>query len=67
MSSGPTEKAFVMNGLKVIVLVSQAWSTHEVLRKYLQERKDEETPVQLLGIIQAGIIPKMLLKWNLEL
>ena len=49
------KKVFVTHRIKVIAPVSHAWSTHEALHKYLQETDDAERPVQLRGVIYAGI------------
>ena len=59
------KKVFVTHGLKVIAPASHAWTTHEALRKYLQETDDNDRPVQLRGIIYAGINSKDVTKVEL--
>ena len=53
------------HGIKVIAPINHAWSTHEALRKYLQETKDEERMVQLRGVIYAGLSAKDVTKIEL--
>ena len=35
-----------------------AWSTHEALRKYLQDTPDEDRPIQLQGVLYTGLNSK---------
>ena len=59
------KKVFVTHGLKVSAPASAAWSTHEALRKYLQDTDDNERPVQLRGVLYAGINSKDVTKIEL--
>ena len=59
------KKVFVTHGLKVSAPVNQVWSTHEVLRKFLQDSKEEDRPTQLRGLLYAGINSKDVTKIEL--
>ena len=59
------KKVFITHGLKVWAPVNQAWSTHEAIRKFLQDTKDEDRPTQLRGVIYAGINSKDVTKIEL--
>ena len=53
------------HALKVLAPTNAAWSTHEALRTYLQKTQDDDRPIQLRGVLYAGISSKDVTKIEL--
>ena len=62
MQTRSSEKVFVTHAVKVVAPVSMAWTTHQALQKYLNNTPDQDRPIQLCGVLYAGMMSKDALK-----